>query len=131
MSLPEITADLFDFSNTTDLPEELQSGINTDKAEKINKVVAILDNAPRPLTISEVQAVYFRAYKEQPAQTTLRSHLNAAVTEGKACKPSRQFYAAAGTVVMEEAPLEEAPEANAEIEVNTEGSDDLLGDLAI
>jgi hypothetical protein len=127
--LPIINASMFDFANVADLPDDLKVGVNTDKAEKINKVVAILDMAPRPLSISEIAAVYFRAYGETPAQVTLRNHLNAAVEEGKACKPSRQTYAKAGTAMIEEVEeVEEAP-IDAEVEVDESGSDDLLDGL--
>lgn len=129
MSMPIIDSSMFDFANVADLPESLQKSVNTDLAEKINKVVAILNAAPRPMSISEIQVVYFRAYGEEPAQVTLRNHLNKAVDEGKACKPSRQTYAKAGTPCeIEEDAAEEAP-VDAEVVVEASGDEDLLAGL--
>lgn len=148
-----IDASMFNFANVADLPEALQEGVNTDRAAKVNKIVAILDMAPGPLSLAEIRVVYFRAYGEEPSKATLRAYLNKAVKEGKACKPSKQTYAKAvegaeAVTEVEEVAAESAATdidpvaeldtdesapamstADAEIVENNDGDDDLLGDL--
>ena len=125
MSKFNITPDMFDFSDTSDLPEDLQSKFNEDSQEKVQAVAAILKAAGRPLSINMVMAVWARMGLEMVTQTTIRTYLTKAVESNLIHKPSRQYYAYGPAVPGEEAAAVE-PEAAPADEPDTD-ADPLAG----
>jgi hypothetical protein len=86
--------------------------------EGVATVAALVNAAPRALTLAEVVAVLGASGIEAPAASTVRSYLNRAAADGRITKPSRQSYAAAAAAV----------EGEAQVEGSDEG-DDPLADL--
>lgn len=123
----------FDFTDTSDLPEELagklSKGGSTAFLELVGVIKAAADVGIKALTMNEIMAAAIRMGIELPADVTVRNWLNKAINKGHLCKPTRQTYALPGTVAEdegdegeEEAPVE-APVADVVADA------DPLGDL--
>lgn len=116
------TTDLYNFNDTSDLPEEMAKRLETKAAggtpEWATALYAVVAGAPMALSIAQVMAVAARAEIEVPAETTVRSWLNRGVEAGLVSKPTRQSYA--GPVEAAEEVAEEAP---------VESDDDILAGL--
>ena len=111
-------ANLYDFSDTSDLAPEMAKRLETKSAggtpEWATALYAVVAGAPIALSIAQVMAVAARAAIEVPAETTVRTWLNRGVDAGSISKPTRQTYAgpdAAG----EEEPVEDAVETDDDI----------------
>jgi len=114
---------LFDFTNVADLSDSLKSRlagggkVNPNIAAVVGIVQAGKAAGQPLLTISMIEAVWFRMSKPAISQQAMRNALNGAVKTGAVIKPSRQTYAVAGTVVA-------APEAPVAVE---DATDDTTG----
>ena len=99
-----MTANIFDFNNTDDLPKELGNKLKTEKLDRSAPFVEVLrmaaDQNVGPLDLNQITAAYVRLGNEAPVNSTLRGYINSAVEAGLVVKPSRQTYAIApaGTV---------------------------------
>lgn len=97
-----MTVNIFDFSDTSDLPADLQSrmagpgGINPNIDIYAGIVEAASGAGLSVVTISTIEAIAFRMELPPKGQATIRLALNAAVVAGRLVKPSRQSYAVAG-----------------------------------
>lgn len=122
------SADIYDFSDLSDLPEEMQTRLTANggvEPEWVAEVEDIIVNAPKPLSLAQVIAVAIRKKVDLPAETTVRSRINSLKDEGRVSKPTRQTYAAPGAKV-EETVAPAAQTAGVEPEVD---NDDPLADL--
>lgn len=93
----KVEVDLYDFTNTDDLPSELASKLNSVRVATQNQAKAyaeIVANAPMPLSISQIMAVATRKWTAArvPGIQTVRSYLNIALDEKMISKPTRQTY---------------------------------------
>lgn len=90
-------ANPFDFSDLSDLPEDLAAKLTTETNGNVSAFVGVVAKAAEynitVLSINEIIAAAIRLGIEVPTQQTVRNYLNAAVTAGKLVKPSRQTYA--------------------------------------
>lgn len=88
----------FDFLNVEDLPEEIKSKFVGEVSENAKRVADILNDpsCPPALNITQVMAVYVRAYGPLPTTATFRAWLNKAVANGIISKPTKQTYGPAG-----------------------------------
>ena len=90
---------LFDFSNTDDLPADLQkklarSGGDNSNAEAYAEIVRKgAEAGVAEMDINQIIAVAHRMQMKVPSQQTVRDYLNRAVEIGMIVKPSRQMYA--------------------------------------
>lgn len=109
MTTQTFDAKLFDFSNTTDLPQEVADKLNKEKAENAKTYGALVAAAGRSVNISEIEAAAIRVFGKDnvPSQATIRKYLNDAVELGYLTKPTRQSYAGVGVVATVD-PLAEA-----------------------
>lgn len=89
-------AGLFNFNDLSDLPEELQGKLHSDKdasarewAEIVNAGVAA--GFPR-LSLKQIEAVATRAKIAVPTEQTIRGYLNRAVELKLIGKPTRSTY---------------------------------------
>ena len=94
-----MTDNIFDFSDLSDLPEDLKGKLtspggvnpNIDVVAKIVEAAAVAGiNA---LSITQIAAVSFRMGNSAISQQSMRNALNAAVKFGRLAKPTRQTYA--------------------------------------
>lgn len=123
----QMTKDLFNFSDTSDLPAELAAKLNTETTDKAAAWANILhlaaENGIAELDITQIMAVATRLEMEVPKQQTVRNYLNKAEDLGLITKPTRQSYAAGdrkpggtiaesvglgGDAVVKSEPVEEA-----------------------
>lgn len=88
--------------NFDELPESAFGGAGVEP-ELVTTLVNMLEAAPRALSLNDVMNVLAKSEIEAPAKTTVRSYLNRAVADGRASKPSRQTYGAAGAAVVADA----------------------------
>ena len=65
--------------------------------EMLSVFESLVNSAPRKLGIKEIMSVAEASGLEVPKENTMRNWLNRLVEEDRISKPSRQFYAAAGT----------------------------------
>lgn len=88
----------FDFINVDDLPEEIKQKFVGEVSENAKRVADILNDpaCPASLNITQVMAVYTRAYGPVPTAATFRAWLNKAVAGGLISKPTKQTYGPAG-----------------------------------
>jgi len=103
----------FDFLNVDDLAPELKDKFVSDVSEQAKHLAEILEDptCPGPLNITQLMAVYSRAFGPVPTAATFRAWLNKGVAAGIIHKPSKQFYAAgAGVSVADESPEVDASE---------------------
>jgi hypothetical protein len=100
-----IKANPFDFSNLSDLPDDLQKKLHTETSDsaKVFADVVIAGAAAgfAELEINQIMAAAIRMGIEVPTQQTVRNYLNKAVDLKLISKPSRQTY---GVVGAEAAP---------------------------
>lgn len=107
----------FDFMNVADLPEEIQKKFTDEVSENSKNLAMILEDpdCPGPLNITQLMAVYARAFGPLPTMATFRAWLNKGVAAGIIGKPTKQTYGpAAGGVAAgaeEDAAEVEAPAA--------------------
>lgn len=121
--------DLYDFTDLSDLPEDLQSKLsNSGGAENpaVQKLVDIITNAPRPLSLTEVIAVGTRSELDLPSAQTVAKWVKKAAEEGRIFKPTRQTYWKA---VPEAAELLNEPEPVEVVDAPVDLGDDPLADL--
>jgi len=115
---------LFNFADTSDLPDEIREALETqttDNARKYAGIVKAAAEAGLPsLNIRQVEAAVHRAMKqsvlgftpgELPTTATVRAYLNAAVKLKLIGKPTRNSYGADASVVSEGDEAEEQPVA--------------------
>ncbi|WFG40910.1 hypothetical protein ParaMal1_00026 [Paracoccus phage ParMal1] len=110
-------ADLYDFSDLSDLPEDMQKRLATNggaEPELVGKIVEIVVNAPRALSLAQIIAVATRMGLELPAETTVRSYVKRAIKDGRIALVTRQSYGA--PVADEEAADEADPVADIAVE---------------
>lgn len=103
----------FDFLNVDDLAPELKEKFVSDVSEQAKHLAEILEDpsCPGPLNITQLMAVYSRAFGPVPTAATFRAWLNKGVAAGIIHKPSKQFYAAgAGVSVADDSPEVDASE---------------------
>lgn len=86
----------FDFLNVDDLPTELKEKFVSDVSEQAKHLAQILEDpsCPGALNITQLMAVYSRAFGPIPTAATFRAWLNKGVAAGIIYKPSKQTYAA-------------------------------------
>lgn len=103
-------AALFNFADTSDLSDELKSRVEAGAAESplVGVIVELVNAVDRPVTLVEIFAALTRAkvqgiiVEDIPAETTVRSYVNKAVSTNRIVKPTRQSYAAVGTPVEDD-----------------------------
>lgn len=90
---------LFDFSDVSDLPEDLQEKVQQGGAGKAQEYADIVVQGKAAglaeMTINQIIAVAIRMGKTAPKQNTVRSYLNNAVKMGLLVKPTNLTYGAA------------------------------------
>ncbi|MEM9476175.1 MAG: hypothetical protein AAGA71_12840 [Pseudomonadota bacterium] len=91
-----MTKDPFDFSDLSDLPEELQKKLNTETQDRASEFAAVVIKGAEAghdqLTINHIIAAATRMGMDIPSQQTVRGYLNKAVDMGLISKPTRQTY---------------------------------------
>lgn len=106
--------DLYDFTDTSDLPQNLQNKLASGGGQEpalVAQITEIVNKAPGSLTLAQIIAVATRMGIELPAETTVRSYVNRAVADGRIIKVTRQSYGSPLKSVEEapvEAPVEDA-----------------------
>ena len=89
----------FDFSDLSDLPEELAAKLTAESNGNVEAFVGVVAKAKEfgidTLEINQIIAGAIRLGIDVPTQQTVRNYLNAAVEAGKLVKPTRQTYALA------------------------------------
>ena len=92
----------FDFSDLSDLPEELAAKLTAESNGNVEAFVGVVAKAKEfgidTLEINQIIAGAIRLGIDVPTQQTVRNYLNAAVEAGKLVKPTRQTYALASKV---------------------------------
>lgn len=81
----------YDFSDLSDLPEELQERIApktrvTEEPPMVQKVVDLVTRAPQSLTLAQIMAVGQRTKLELPTEVTVRAYLGRALADGRIVK---------------------------------------------
>ena len=135
--MTEFNTNPFDFSDLSDMPEELaakmQKSGSTQYLQLVDVIKAASEVGIKALTLNEVVVAATRMSVELPAEVTVRNWLNKAVNMGRLCKPSRQSYAMPGTVAEDDGDgEEEAVDATVEVATEapaTETATDPLADL--
>lgn len=125
-----MTKDLYDFSDTSDLPEDVAAKLTAAGAAEnpsIQKIVDLVNGAPRALSMAEIIAVATRAGIELPADTTVRSWIVKAAEAGRIARPTRQTYGPITEAV--EAPVAEEAVAETAVVAAADLSDDPLAGL--
>lgn len=104
------TKNPFDFSDLSDLPEELAKKLNTETTDNAKVYADVVRKGAEAgyaeLEINQIIAAATRMGLEPPTQQTVRNYLNKAVELGLVNKPSRQTYGIGAVNV--EAPAEKA-----------------------
>lgn len=97
---------LYDFTDVSDLPEALAARMKAPVGAAnplVAKVLGIVTDANeaglKVLTIRQIETIAFRLEIEVKSQQSLRTALNANVTNGYLAKPSRQSYSLPGLPV--------------------------------
>jgi len=108
----------FDFLNVDDLPEEIKTKFVGEVSENAKRVADILNDpaCPSALNITQVMAVYVRAYGPLPTAATFRAWLNKAVAGGLISKPTKQTYGPAGGPTAADAMDEDHTEVGDELD---------------
>lgn len=105
-----MTKNVYDFTDISDLPEELQGKLERENTEGARTYADIVIKGAEAgaghLNINQIEAVARRLGLKVPTQTTIRNHLNKAVELGLICKPTRQSYGVVGSVVEDEPEVE-------------------------
>lgn len=124
---PETTfsANVFDLTDLSDLPEDLRKPLETEGRNNAVKYAELVKAAYaagfKQVNIREVIVFAHRAFGSTPTATTVRNYLNAAIALGLIGKPTRNTYSADTSVVVEgddEAAEEQQPEADPLAAVN-------------
>lgn len=107
-----MTKDLYDFSDTSDLPEDIAAKLAASSGGEspiVQQLVDLVNGAPMALSMAQIIAVATRAGVELPAATTVRGYIVEAAKAGRISRPSRQTYGPAveAAETVEEAPAEE------------------------
>lgn len=88
--------DPFDFTDLSDLPEELQKKLYSDTMENARVYADVVRKGAEAgydeLDINQIIAAATRMGIDVPTPQTVRNYLNKAVAEGMISKPSRQSY---------------------------------------
>lgn len=134
------TMNAFDFTDLSDVSEELQAKMAPRRAEgtqgKIDEVVSVFTQAAVAglmiMSISQLEVVCAptRLNVELPSVATVRKYLNAAVADGVLIKASRQTYALASSGVEAWVPGEGETDVEDEAAVEVPDVADELDDLA-
>lgn len=126
MTNNKFTADMFNFADLSDLPEELQGKLHRDGDDKAKEWAGIVQTAVahgiKSLGITQIIAVATRAQLTVPGEQTVRNYLNRAVELKLIGKPTRVTYGDVKDHV--EAAAEEATEVS-----TAESNDDPLAGL--
>lgn len=96
MTNNKFTADMFNFADLSDLPEELQGKLHRDGDDKAKEWAGIVQTAVahgiKSLGITQIIAVATRAQLTVPGEQTVRNYLNRAVELKLIGKPTRVTY---------------------------------------
>lgn len=96
MTASKFTADLFNFADLTDLPEDIQGKLHRDGDDKAKEWAGIVQAAVahgiKSLGITQIIAVATRAKLNVPGEQTVRNYLNRAVELKLIGKPTRVTY---------------------------------------
>lgn len=88
----------FDFSDLSDLPDDLAKKLHTDADENARVYADVIAKGNEAgladLTINQVMAAAMRMGIDVPTQQTVRGYINRASELGLIHKPTRQTYAA-------------------------------------
>lgn len=107
-----MTKNPFDFSDLSDLPEELAAKLHSDNTGNARAYADVVQKGAEAgydeLTINQIMAAATRMGIEVPTQQTVRGYLNKAVELGMISKPSRQTYGASSTKGKGRAKAEDA-----------------------
>lgn len=91
-----MTKNPFDFSDLSDLPEDLAAKLHTDTDENARAyadvVVKGAEAGLEELSINQIMAAALRMGMEVPTQQTVRGYLNKAAQLGLISKPGRLTY---------------------------------------
>lgn len=105
--ITSMTKNPFDFSDMSDLPVELAAKLTAETNGNVDAFVGVVQKAAEfglnVLEINQITAGAIRMGIEVPTQQTVRNYLNAAVSQGKLAKPTRQTYSLPGAVEADEA----------------------------
>lgn len=86
----------FDFSDLSDLPEDLQKKLHTEGADHAKEYAEVvrkgIEAGMTELDINQIMAAALRLGMDVPTQQTVRNYLNKAVELNLITKPSRQTY---------------------------------------
>lgn len=94
-----MAANPFDFSDVSDLPEELRKGLTArgGSSSSAKDIMDILQKAKEAgmdkVTVSMLIAAAYRMKIKLPSKQTVVKYLNEAVEKGVVTKPTRQTYA--------------------------------------
>lgn len=107
-----MSKDPFDFTDLSDLPEDLQKKLHTDTNDRAVEYAEVVRKGAEAgieeLDINQIIAAATRMGMEPPTQQTVRGYLNKAVDLGLVVKPSRQTYGI-GEIAATPAPKKAAP----------------------
>lgn len=107
------TVNPFDFSDLSDLPEELAGKLHTDTDENARVYAEVVAKGAAAgmseLTINQIMAAAMRMGHDVPTQQTVRGYLNRAEKLGLIGKPTRQTYGIAGDATAPEKPAPKTP----------------------
>lgn len=107
-----MSKDPFDFTDLTDLPEDLQKKLHRDTNDNAKEFAEVVAKGAAAgvteLDINQIMAAAMRMGIEVPTQQTVRDYLNKAVKLGLLTKPTRQTYAV-GPKLGEVEEAEETP----------------------
>lgn len=96
-----MSKDPFDFSDLTDLPEDLAKRLHSESNDQAAAFAEVVrkgaEAGHEELDINQIMAAAIRMGMEVPTQQTVRNYLNKAVELGMIKKPTRQTYSL-GTV---------------------------------
>lgn len=117
-----MTKSIYDFSDTSDLPEDIAAKLAVSSGGEspvVQQLVDLVNGAPMALSMAQIIAVATRAGVELPAATTVRGYIVEAAKAGRIARPSRQTYGPIGGPV-------EPLDPKTDEEVPTEEVDDVL-----
>lgn len=107
----------FDFTNLSDLPEELAKKLATETTDHAKVYADVIRKGAEAgfaeLEINQIMAAAIRMGIEVPTQQTVRGYLNKGVELGLISKPSRQTYGVGNVQASPEAAEPAAAEAPA------------------
>lgn len=88
-----MTSNPFDFSDMTDLPDDIQKSVSLSTGASVRgRYLTLLAQAGRPVTCGELRGAYFRVHGQNVKTSAINSHLQALIKDGAITRPKRGHY---------------------------------------